>query len=215
MTTVINGTSTSASAPAVVGDDSNSGVYFPSSDQVAIATNGAQALLANANQGIQIPGCLGVGAATPSTSGAGITFPSVANASSNANTLDDYEEGSTTVYFADAPTGGNAYGVGARYIKIGKFVYLNFSAYYDSTPTWTAGNQIYIRGIPFGTQHEGSAGTIMLQNSYGTSYPVHAWQPSGQTFFVVKLNDFVTGILGSNMLTTLTTYGNLVYQTDP
>ena len=39
---------------------------------------------------------IGVGAATPSTSGAGITFPATQSASTNANTLDDYEEGTWT-----------------------------------------------------------------------------------------------------------------------
>ena len=39
---------------------------------------------------------IGVGGATPSTSGSGITFPATASASSNANTLDDYEEGTWT-----------------------------------------------------------------------------------------------------------------------
>jgi hypothetical protein len=42
---------------------------------------------------------MGVGGATPSASGAGITFPadqSILGASTNANTLDDYEEGTWT-----------------------------------------------------------------------------------------------------------------------
>jgi hypothetical protein len=39
---------------------------------------------------------IGVGNATPSTSGAGITFPATQSASTNANTLDDYEEGTWT-----------------------------------------------------------------------------------------------------------------------
>ena len=39
---------------------------------------------------------MGVGAATPSASGAGITFPATQSASSDANTLDDYEEGTVT-----------------------------------------------------------------------------------------------------------------------
>jgi hypothetical protein len=39
---------------------------------------------------------MGVGAATPAASGAGITFPAAQSASSDANTLDDYEEGTWT-----------------------------------------------------------------------------------------------------------------------
>ena len=39
---------------------------------------------------------IGVGAATPSGSGSGITFPATQSASTDANTLDDYEEGTWT-----------------------------------------------------------------------------------------------------------------------
>jgi hypothetical protein len=49
--------------------------------------------------GFQSVGSISVGNATPSASGAGITFPadqSILGASSNANTLDDYEEGTWT-----------------------------------------------------------------------------------------------------------------------
>jgi len=50
--------------------------------------------------GIQSVGSISVGNATPTTSGAGITFPadqSILGASTNANTLDDYEEGTFDV----------------------------------------------------------------------------------------------------------------------
>jgi hypothetical protein len=65
---------------------------------------------------------IGVGGATASASGAGITFPATQSASTNANTLDDYEEGT----FSPAPTpsaGSFASVVSAgRYTKIGRVV---------------------------------------------------------------------------------------------
>jgi hypothetical protein len=71
---------------------------------------------------------IGVGGTTPSTSGAGISFPATQSASSNANTLDDYEEGIWTPIVAGASTAGsvaynNRYGY---YTKIGRLVYLSF-----------------------------------------------------------------------------------------
>jgi hypothetical protein len=42
---------------------------------------------------LALAGNIGLGGATPTTSGTGITFPATASASTNANTLDDYEEG--------------------------------------------------------------------------------------------------------------------------
>jgi len=64
---------------------------------------------------------IGVGAATPSTSGSGITFPATQSASTNVNTLDDYEEGTWT-----PSLGGNAtYSFqSGQYTKIGNIVYI-------------------------------------------------------------------------------------------
>ena len=157
---------------------------------------------------------IGLGATIPTTSGTGITFPATQSASTNANTLDDYEEGATTIYFADATSGGNAYGISAGYIKIGRFVFLQFAAYYVSSPTWTAGNTIYIRNLPFATSGEGCAGTFMLNTTLGNTVSVYAWQPNAATYFVLTQNLFTSPIIGSEMTTQLLTYGNLVYATD-
>jgi hypothetical protein len=67
---------------------------------------------------------IGVGGATPSASGAGITFPATQSASTNANTLDDYEEGT----FSITATGDSGGIVGTwtpitcTYIRIGRTV---------------------------------------------------------------------------------------------
>ena len=71
---------------------------------------------------------IGVGGATPAASGSGISFPATQSASSDANTLDDYEEGTFT---PDLKFGGNAvsltYGSrGGRYTKIGRCVTVSF-----------------------------------------------------------------------------------------
>ena len=84
-----------------------------------------------------------VGAATPAASGAGITFPATQSASTNANTLDDYEEGTWTPGFATgwttAPT--VAY---ATYTKVGNLVSV-FLFYYYGVSTAAA----TITGLPF------------------------------------------------------------------
>ena len=63
------------------------------------------------------------------SSGTGITFPSSQNASSNANTLDDYEEGTWTPTIAGdgtAFTGTTYNGNNGKYVKIGDVVYISF-----------------------------------------------------------------------------------------
>ena len=71
---------------------------------------------------------IGVGGATPAASGAGITFPATQSASTDANTLDDYEEGTFT---PDLKFGGNAVSLtyssrAGRYTKIGRCVTVSF-----------------------------------------------------------------------------------------
>lgn len=92
--------------------------------------------------------------------GTGITFPATQNASSNANTLDDYEEGTwtPTIAFGGGTTGQSyAYQTGS-YTKIGNRVfismYVNFSNKGSSTGTAT------ITGLPFT-----SASTSALYNN--------------------------------------------------
>ena len=86
---------------------------------------------------------IGVGGATPSTSGAGITFPATVNLSSNANTLDDYEEGTWT----PAITGGTLTVNIATYTKIGD----RFFMIMDVSITSVSAGNITITGVPFST----------------------------------------------------------------
>ena len=113
------------------------------SGEIELQSNGTTALKVNTNEGIQILNCLGVGNATPSTSGAGITFPATQSASSDANTLDDYEEGTWT-----PSLGGNATYItnSGFYRKIGSLVFI--SAYMLVQTRGTGSNYI-ISGLPF------------------------------------------------------------------
>jgi len=81
-----------------------------------------------------------------SAAGAGqIQFPATQNASSNANTLDDYEEGDWTP--TDASGAGLTLTVnGAQYVKIGRMVYGWFWITYPSTAN---GNYAEVGGLPF------------------------------------------------------------------
>jgi hypothetical protein len=87
---------------------------------------------------------IGVGAATPSTSGSGITFPATQSDSTNANTLDDYEEGTWTPSIGGTATyGGAQFG---RYTKIGRSVTLLGVVNIDVKGT---GSSQTVSGLPF------------------------------------------------------------------
>ena len=122
--------------------------YGSSYDVMICNRNGSEAFGVVANtQNVLAAGTLSVGGATPSTSGAGITFPATQSASSNANTLDDYEEGTWTptdgsgasLSFSD--TSGNC-----LYTKIGRLVTVSVLITY---PTTASGATNQINGLPF------------------------------------------------------------------
>ena len=80
---------------------------------------------------------ISVGAATPTTSGTGITFPATQSASSDANTLDDYEEGT---FSPDAtPDSGSFTTVtqSGSYTKIGNVVNYSFIVTINNVGTGT------------------------------------------------------------------------------
>jgi hypothetical protein len=88
---------------------------------------------------------IGVGNVTLSGSGSGVQFPATQSASTNANTLDDYEEGTWT------PVDGSGASLSfttanATYTKVGRFVSLVCSLSFPSTASASVAN---ISGFPF------------------------------------------------------------------
>jgi hypothetical protein len=99
---------------------------------------------------------IGVGAATASASGSGITFPATQSASSDANTLDDYEEGTWTpsITFGAASVGMTyGYQIG-RYTKVGNQV--TIFMYIQLTNKGTSTGNLDINGLPFANANIGS-----------------------------------------------------------
>ena len=94
-------------------------------------------------------GNVGIGSATPTTSGSGITFPATQSASTNVNTLDDYEEGTWTPIidgFTTSPTITYTTQLGT-YTKVGRLVTFEFLV--RGNRTSGGSGRIFIRGLPF------------------------------------------------------------------
>lgn len=95
-----------------------------------------------------------IGTATENTSGAklqtsdGITFPAMAAASTDPNTLDDYEEGTFTPTVLGSSTAGTVGYLSqqGRYVKIGGLVYIDMTVYWTSH---TGTGQLQVGGLPF------------------------------------------------------------------
>ena len=90
---------------------------------------------------------MGVGGATPAASGSGITFPATQSASSDANTLDDYEEGTWTPVITSQTGSLTSYTSSGTYTKIGRNVYV--IAKFSVVTTGTAGGYANVSGYPF------------------------------------------------------------------
>jgi hypothetical protein len=138
---------------------------------------------------------MGVGGATPSTSGSGITFPATQSASSDANTLDDYEEGTWTPTLVGSSTAGtyNFTTSYAYYTKIGNQVTINA---YLLLNTASGGSGVAkFGGLPFTKSTNqlmvGSAGGNSLDfGANTTSITLVSWTFSASTeFYISETND--------------------------
>jgi hypothetical protein len=170
MASIISAGTTSGTSLNLSGD--TSGV-------LELASNGSTtAVTINTSQGVAVLNCLGVGNATPSTSGAGITFPASQSASTDANTLDDYEEGdwTPTIGTISGTTGSPTYTsqVG-RYIKVGRLVTVNVQFAFNKN-TLSGGFIAYINGLPFTSANTAS---VLFTNWSGW------FNPSGTSFINV------------------------------
>jgi hypothetical protein len=102
---------------------------------------------------------IGVGNATPSASGSGVSFPATQSASTDANTLDDYEEGTFTPTVAGTSTVGTGTYVAqiGTFTKVGRVV--SFTIYIKWTAHTGTGN-LTIASLPF-TNHNADVPVVV------------------------------------------------------
>ncbi len=157
MSSVIN--ATTSSGIAVSGDNSG---------QLEIQTNsGTTAITVTTGQGVKVKNTIGVGDATPSTSGAGITFPATQSASTDANTLDDYEEGTWTPVI-DSVTAGTSRATTvyyATYTKIGNICQFQAFATIATLGSGGSGN-LTVKGLPFTSPSSGGNAVSAVSLGY-------------------------------------------------
>jgi hypothetical protein len=139
-----------------------------------------------------------------------LEFPATANPSSNANTLDDYEEGTWSPVLSD---GTNTVGLGTGwYTKIGRLIKLNVNAYNVSTSGLSTGVQLKITGMPFAVdgnrpiyQNAALAQTtplVSLLSEANGATELLLWEDSN----AVDYNQFLLSDWGSPANITIRTY---------
>jgi hypothetical protein len=146
---------------------------------------------------------IGVGGATAAASGAGISFPATQSASSDANTLDDYEEGTWT------PTGnGITYSTAdGSYTKIGRVVIARFTIVFPSTGS---GSIARLAGLPFTSTSSGTNPTFGGFLSYSTHGSGILVQILDNTA-VIQFNDLASNAIQNSTLSTKSFRGVVTY----
>ena len=149
---------------------------------------------------------LGVGGATPSASGSGITFPATQSASSDANTLDEYEEGSFTATLTGCTTAPTCT---VYYTRVGNVCTLDFLGVgLAATSNTTA---CTVTGVPSAAQvgspkHIGSPAIYNAgSQSYGDAYLSGGtislgWDVQGSAFTASGTKGLIYGFVATYII---------------
>jgi len=188
MPSIINASST-GSGGIVQTADASGVLQLQSNGTTALTVSGSTVTLAGAttlSNTLQVATTIGVGGATPANTGAGITFPATQSASTNANTLDDYEEGSWTPAVSFAGSAATLDSVQTTYRKIGGFVFCAWN--FRITNKGSGSGAIEIAGFPFSMTGGTSYG---FGNAQGDSLAL----PSGAGSIMPFLSGTATRLL--------------------
>ena len=208
-----NAGSGNASAAAFAFDgDADTGMYRTGANALGFTTGGTGRLF------IDSSGNVGIGDASPAVAcdvvgqvraSTGILFGSDTAA---ANALDDYEEGTWTVEFYDAVSGGNQSATTATgsYTKVGRFVHLQFDVNNINTSGLTAVNQLFF-SLPFvglSSPFQEYKGACAIAGSSLASTPIstHLVSNSARAYFLV--NNAASGIFSNFQISSITSGAN-------
>jgi hypothetical protein len=128
--------------------DNDTGIWSPAADTLAISNGGSETLRTDSAQRLLVGVTSGNANGGVLQLNSGITFPATQVDATDANTLDDYEEGTfTPIIEGESTPGAGTYTVQlGRYTKIGRMVH------FAITLTWSAhtgtGN-MRIPSLPF------------------------------------------------------------------
>jgi hypothetical protein len=160
-----NRLSISSTDAALISDFNGTGTYLP----MTFYTGGSESLRLSATTKAVI-----LAGGSASANGTGIAFPATQSASSDVNTLDDYEEGTWTPNIGGTATYGT---VIATYTKIGDTVRLYFDIAISVIGT---GSTTTMSGIPFNCTYN-DAGAISYFSTLNVNVYFIQAQMSGVT----------------------------------
>jgi hypothetical protein len=128
------------------------------------------------------------------SSGIGVAFPATQSASSNANTLDDYEQGSFTPTISTASANVTYSQQAGNYTKIGRAVHFGISIVLN-TVTSTGSGDFEIGGLPFSSSSTDVNQVRFVIQTQGvdfdaTAYNMYAYIPTTSSSVLKVLYSF-------------------------
>jgi hypothetical protein len=155
-------------------------------------------------------GALVLSGGNTSANGTGITFPATQNASTDANTLDDYEEGTWTPSIGGGTTNPTVtyttqYG---RYVKVGRSIVYAFDIRYSAISGGSG--DIIIRGFPFTADSGYQVAVITEKAGLPISGSYLSAELAGGTTLIYPLNNFTTAGGSSGISVTTVSAGYII-----
>jgi hypothetical protein len=171
-------------------------IYSSTDAPMSFFTNGTRTVTFQQNGAVTLKG------ATQTSSGTGITFPATQSASSDANTLDDYEEGTWTPNQGAGLTVVGSFSSNGTYTKIGNIVSVQGQVS-GSTSVAATSVGLICSNLPFTSINvTGSRGTGGAFNATGASPSITFGNNGATTVYVA-----------SSIAATAQIFFSIVYQT--
>ena len=158
-----------------------SDLYIGTGDTTLRFADGADSIVPRGTNGATRDAAVALGNSANRFSNLTLSGGVFLGGTTTANKLDDYEEGTFTPVVADASSGGNtATGTfSGRYTKVGNLVCVQLVLTNIDTTGLTAGNQLFVRDLPFTTVSGNFTNSAPYTNN-------------------VTFNGYLTSVLGSS-----------------
>jgi hypothetical protein len=165
-------------------DGNQDGLDIRTATNYAVISDGAGNRLISTANGQT----LALDSAVPN-SGTGITFPATQSASTNANTLDDYEEGTWTPVPGGITVNSGTPVYSGTYTKIGRVVYISLHQVGGDITLAGVGSS-YFTGLPFTVATVATSPAVWADSGTGKTGTVYAYEGSGTVYILQAISTF-------------------------
>ena len=172
----------------------------------------------DASGSVTLQGNISVGGAAPTTVGTGVTFPAAESASSNANTLDDYEEGGWTPVLTFVTNGTMTYTASSEsgvYTKIGNVVTCRVNLVLSAFTAGTASGQARI-SLPIQSANNNFTATV-YSSAFTNLFPTFASSANAASIValsgITAINTAPAVITPANFTATSSILFSITYRT--